>query len=69
MRWDRKWTEKPSQMEMALGEAAGHRLIEITPAGAGAAVHYVWVKGGTVTRTNPDGTTRKLRIWRRVGTG
>lgn len=69
MRWRRKWTEMPSQMEMAMGEAAGDRLIEITRVGAEGAVNYVWVKGGTVTQMSPDGTTRRRRIRRRVGTG
>ncbi len=46
MQWRRTWTEKPGQLEMALGEAAGHRLIELTQGGA---VKYVWVKGGAVS--------------------
>ena len=68
MRWRRKWTEKPSQVEMALSEAAGDRLVEIHRGGDKGAIRYVWLKGGTCTVTSPDGTTRSLEIRRRIGT-
>jgi hypothetical protein len=67
MRWRKKWTEKPSQLEMALCEVAGHRLIEFI--GGGGPIHYAWVRGGTCTVTSRDGTTRRVRPRRRVGTG
>jgi hypothetical protein len=69
MRWRKKWTDKPSQVEMALKEAAGDRLVEMTRGGTEGPVSYVWVKGGNCTVTMHDGTTRPLRIRRRIGTG
>ena len=68
MRWSRKLTEKPSQLEMAMSEVAGDRLIEIIRGGTEGAVNYVWIKGGTCSVTTHDGTTRTLEIRRRVGT-
>ena len=70
MRWHRNRAEKASQIEIAMGEAAGDRLIEMTRIGAAeGAVKYVWVKGGTCSVTMPDGTRRTHRIKRRVGMG
>ena len=69
MRWRRKWTEKPSQMEMAMSEAAGDRLLEVSRGWDEEAVHYVWIKGGFCGVTMPDGTTHPRRIRRQVGTG